>query len=81
MNVCVLEPISFAPKELDLLTTTTGTVYKTAFWNQFRHADVLGSLILPNQAITCRTCRLDWRRRIRADGDLSRFGCHLEQSA
>lgn len=48
-NICVVEPISFAPDELDLLISKYGDRDAgEAFWNQFRDADTLGSLIQPN---------------------------------
>jgi len=51
-NICVLEPITFTPQEIELLVTPTGDRYKeVAFWNQFRHADTFGSLIRPNMSV------------------------------
>ncbi|WP_094980728.1 BREX-1 system adenine-specific DNA-methyltransferase PglX [Rhodococcus pyridinivorans] len=48
-RICVIEPISFALDELDLLVTNGGDRdAEAAFWNQFRDADVLGSLIQPD---------------------------------
>lgn len=48
-KVCVIEPISFTPDELDLLVTKSGdSQAEEAFWNQFRDADTLGSLIQPD---------------------------------
>ncbi|OQM82711.1 BREX-1 system adenine-specific DNA-methyltransferase PglX [Rhodococcus sp. 66b] len=45
-KICVIEPISFAPDELDLFVTKNGdSDAEEAFWNQFRDADTLGSLI------------------------------------
>ena len=45
-NICVLEPISFTPGELDTLVTRGGDrADEEAFWNQFQHADTFGSLI------------------------------------
>lgn len=45
-NICVLEPISFMPSELDLLVTEDGDrADEIAFWTQFEHADTFGSLI------------------------------------
>ncbi|QHD86038.1 BREX-1 system adenine-specific DNA-methyltransferase PglX [Gordonia sp. JH63] len=45
-KICVVEPISFTPDELDLLVSADGDRdAEEAFWNQFRDADVLGSLI------------------------------------
>ena len=49
-NVCVLEPISFTPDELDQLCTPDGNRdEEETFWNQFQHADVLGSLVRPQE--------------------------------
>ncbi|MCB5294486.1 BREX-1 system adenine-specific DNA-methyltransferase PglX [Arthrobacter sp. SO3] len=46
-NVCVLEPISFTPQELDFLLTSGGDRHaETSFWNQFEHADTFGALIV-----------------------------------
>ena len=48
-NVCVIEPISFTHDELDLLVTKGGDRdVEETFWNQFRYADTLGSLIQPD---------------------------------
>jgi hypothetical protein len=48
-NICVLEPISFAPSELDSLVTADGDhADGETFYNQFQQADVLGSLIRPS---------------------------------
>ncbi len=55
VNVCVLEPISFTPQELDFLATATGDRHEQrAFWNQFEHADTFGSLIQPDPEVTAR---------------------------
>ena len=52
-NVCVLDPIHFTPDEIDFLLTKSGDKHaETAFWNQFEHADTLGSLIQPNSELT-----------------------------
>lgn len=54
-NVCVLDPISFTPDEIDFLLTRGGDKYaESAFWNQFEHADTLGSLIRSNPQLTVR---------------------------
>ncbi|MFI1950349.1 BREX-1 system adenine-specific DNA-methyltransferase PglX [Streptomyces xinghaiensis] len=54
-NICVLNPVSFTPAELDVLVTKDGDRYQEAkFWNQFQHADTLGSLIQPDTAIIDR---------------------------
>lgn len=51
-NVCVIEPISFSPEELDFLVTTSGDKYaEEAFWNQFAEADTLGALIEPDPSL------------------------------
>ena len=51
-NICVLEPISFEPGELDILVTRDGYRHdEEAFWNQFKHADILGSLIQPREEL------------------------------
>lgn len=52
-KICVIEPISFAPDELDFLVTKSGDrLAQEAFWNQFRDADTLGSLIQPSPSET-----------------------------
>ena len=57
-NVCVLDPISFSPDELNFLVTTSGDRRaEEAFWNQFAEADVLGSLIQPDRDLTERLAR------------------------
>ena len=54
-NVCVLEPIRFTPDELDFLLTRHGDrLPRSAFWNQFEHADTFGSLIQPDPELTSR---------------------------
>ena len=51
-NICVLEPISFTPGELDTLVTRGGDrTDEEAFWNQFEHADTFGSLIRPREEL------------------------------
>ena len=51
-NICVLEPISFTPGELDTLVTRGGDrADEEAFWNQFQHADTFGSLIQPREEL------------------------------
>ena len=51
-NICVLEPISFTPGELDTLVTRGGDrADEEAFWNQFEHADTFGSLIRPREEL------------------------------
>lgn len=52
-NICVIKPISFTPDELDLLVTKSGDRgAEETFWNQFRDADILGSLIQPDADAT-----------------------------
>lgn len=54
-NICVLDPIRFTPDEIDFLLTLGGDAHaETAFWNQFEHADIYGSLIQPNSEIADR---------------------------
>ena len=54
-NVCVLYPIRFTPDEIDFLLIPGGDKYaEAAFWNQFQHADTLGSLIQPNFDLVAR---------------------------
>ena len=51
-NICVIEPITFTPDEIDLLTTREGDRSgEEAFWNQFAEADALGALIQPNAGL------------------------------
>ena len=41
-NICVIDPISFSPDELDFLVTAGGDRHaEEAFWNQFAEADTL----------------------------------------
>lgn len=57
-NICVLEPISFGPGELDYLTTRDGDRHaEEQFWNQFTEADTLGSLVRPDSNLTTRLAR------------------------
>lgn len=50
-KICVIEPISFRPDEIDVLTAEqVEDLTEQAFWNQFEHADTLGSLIQPDAA-------------------------------
>lgn len=54
-NVCVLDPIRFTSDEIDFLLTRGGDRYaESTFWNQFEHADTLGSLIQPDPELTTR---------------------------
>jgi hypothetical protein len=51
-NICVLDPISFGPDELDYLVTEDGDrSVEEAFWNQFAEADNLGSLVQPDSDV------------------------------
>ena len=57
-NICVLDPISFSPDELDFLVTEDGDRHaEAAFWNQFAEADTFGSLIQPDPELTARLAR------------------------
>ena len=57
-NICVIEPISFSPDELDFLVTKDGDRHaEEAFWNQFAEADTFGSLIQPDPTLTARLAR------------------------
>ncbi|MFC9773620.1 MULTISPECIES: BREX-1 system adenine-specific DNA-methyltransferase PglX [unclassified Pseudarthrobacter] len=54
-RICVIEPISFSPDELDFLNTKAGDHHTDkVFWNQFRRADILGALIKPQAEATKR---------------------------
>ncbi len=54
-NICVLEPFSFTPGELDTLVTRDGDrADEEAFWNQFKNADTFGSLIRPDESLAAR---------------------------
>lgn len=58
-NICVIEAISFAPDELDFLVATSSDHRaEENFWNQFRDADVLGSLIRPDADLTAQAAAL-----------------------
>ncbi|GAA1031875.1 BREX-1 system adenine-specific DNA-methyltransferase PglX [Virgisporangium ochraceum] len=70
-NVCVLEPVRFAPSAIDLLLTRDGDrAAETAFWNRFEHADLLGSLIRPDAALAADL----GRHLAQLDGDPDRDG-------
>ncbi|THE19332.1 BREX-1 system adenine-specific DNA-methyltransferase PglX [Kocuria rosea] len=57
-KICVVEPIVFEPDELEFLVTRDGNRHmEKAFWNQFQHADILGSLIQPDAGLTARLAR------------------------
>lgn len=52
-NVCVIEPVSFDPDQLDILVTPDGDrSAEVAYWSQFENADTLGSLVQPDPALT-----------------------------
>lgn len=52
-KICVIEPIAFESDELDFLLAHDGDRYEEQmFWNQFRDADTLGSLIQPGPDAT-----------------------------
>lgn len=54
-NICVLQPISFMPTELDLLVALGGNrANDESFWNQFEHADTFGALIRPRNELIDR---------------------------
>jgi hypothetical protein len=54
-NICVIEPISFTPEELDFLVSRGGDRHdEETLWNQFTEADTLGSLLQPDPVLTTR---------------------------
>lgn len=54
-NICVIDPVSFSPDELDDLVSTSGDRNaEEAFWMQFAEADTFGSLIQPDVDVTDR---------------------------
>ncbi|MBN7498406.1 BREX-1 system adenine-specific DNA-methyltransferase PglX, partial [Mycobacteroides abscessus subsp. abscessus] len=54
-NVCVIEPISFGPHELEFLVTSDGdSDREKSFWNQFAEANNFGSLIQPDPDLVLR---------------------------
>lgn len=77
-NICVLEPISFTPAELDALVTPDGDhAEEEAFWTQFEQADTLGSLICPRDGLAEQL-----KRGLSADGiDDDLFDLELRESA
>ncbi|MGW6520969.1 BREX-1 system adenine-specific DNA-methyltransferase PglX [Streptomyces sp. NPDC054962] len=78
-NICVLEPISFTPDELDTLVTRGGDRSdEEAFWNQFQHADTFGSLICPREQLI-EPLRQHLDTHAPDDGDL--FGNELHERA
>jgi hypothetical protein len=51
-NICVLEPISFTPNEMvNLVIGGSHRAEEEAFWSQFQHADIFGSLIRPRDSL------------------------------
>lgn len=57
-NVCVVDPIHFRQDEIETILTPGGDRQaESAFWNQFEHADTLGSLIRPNSELSRRLGR------------------------
>lgn len=72
-NICVIDPLSFSPNELDFLFTKDGDKgAEGAFWNQFSEADTLGSLIMPDPDLTDRLAR--HLKTLRNDDDLLKEG-------
>jgi len=68
-KICVIEPIAFGPDELNLLAGSEGDpVQDGHFWNQFKDADLLGSLIQPDLNVTSRLAR--HLERIDVDGEI-----------
>jgi type II restriction/modification system DNA methylase subunit YeeA len=54
-KICVVEPTTFVPHELDILLTASGDKQgELDFWNQFAHADTLGSLIRSDRQLTVK---------------------------
>ena len=54
-SICVIDPISFSPDELDFLVSTSGDKHaEEAFWNQFAEADTQGSLIRTHSGLIAR---------------------------
>lgn len=51
-QICVIEPISFTPDQLDFLVSShANRDAEVEFWNQFQHADLLGSLVQPTPGL------------------------------
>lgn len=70
-SICVLDPISFSPHELDYLVTKDGDRHaEEAFWNQFAKADTFGSLIRPDPSLTVRLA--EHLATLNDEGDLLR---------
>lgn len=93
-NVCVLDPISFTPDEIEFLLTRGGDRHaESVFWNQFEHADTVGSLIEPDPELTARLEQhvaqlddrgdilladvLDWAQRVVAQAEILLGGYHV----
>jgi len=54
-NICVIEPISFAPDEIEFLIKKDGDRHEEIdFWHQFAEADTRGSLTRPDSDMTAR---------------------------
>lgn len=52
-QICIIEPISFRPDEIEILTAEHGDdIPREEFFNQFVHADTFGSLIQPDASQT-----------------------------
>ena len=52
-NICVVEALSFRSDEIVVLTAEQGdALIDATYWNQFEHADTLGSLIRPDLSQT-----------------------------
>ena len=70
-NICVIEPISFSPDELDFLITNDGDKHaEEEFWNQFAEADTFGALIQPDPNLVPRLSQ--HLETLDAGGDLYR---------
>ena len=68
-GICVIEPISFSLDEIDLLVGSVADRDQTeAFWLQFADADVLGSLIRPDDRLA--ELLAEHINGLAADGDL-----------
>ncbi len=58
-NICVIEPVTFGPDELEFLVAKDADRRaEKEFWNQFEHADVFGALIRPVASLTSRLSRV-----------------------
>jgi hypothetical protein len=54
-RICVIEPISFSPDELEFLVTKGGDRFQErSFWTQFAAADAVGALVQADAALTAR---------------------------